>query len=286
MSRKLNSSWITLLLLASACAYGDSNDTTNFTPPGATPDAGTCPYDVYRHQANGWLLTHPQVHFVFWGSYWTGSLQGDVDQSQYYKPWDVLLNGGNVLDRLSQYGIGSGSFDTNVYNSNANLLLPTGDGGLGQDTYYDASTDAQAQILTVLPTQFVPNELNNEIQVGLLPVPDSNTFYGVFLPPGYIPTNDYNLTLGGFHGYGSYGSQKYTFAIFLYSGWFDEMMGIISHELYEASTNPDVANGWFDDNTGEEVADLCQVANEPFWWETIDGYSVQKVWSQQACTCN
>jgi len=246
------------------------------SPP--TPaDQLTCPYHVYRHDATGWLLTKPEVHFVYWGQYW---LESPTDQDQYIAPWDKLLNGGSVLQRLSQYGIDSGFFDATVYNTNPGLVIPSPTGGNAPD----GTLDAGGTTYTILPSQYMPLEINNEIQAGELPVPDSNTFYAVLLPPGFIPTNDLNLSLGGYHGHAFYGGQAYTFAAILYSNWADETMGIMSHELYEAATNPGNGTGWYDDASGQEVADLCQVVNES-WWETIDNQNVQKVWSQVACTC-
>ena len=244
-------------------------------------DSGTgypgCPYQVYRHSADGWLLTNPELHFVYWGQYW---LDNPDDQNQYLAPWSKLLNGGPVLKRMSEYGVGAGSLDGTVYNTDPNLVFPDNKGGLASDGTLDASGTA----ITILPSNFFEPEINNEIQAGELPTPNSNTLYTIFTPPNYIPQGDNNLGEGGYHGHGSYGNQPYAYSIILYSSWHDETMAIISHELYEAASNPGNGDGWYDGNSGAEIGDLCQINNEN-WWEPIDGISVQKVWSQVSCQC-
>lgn len=247
------------------CATGDdgSSQTTQMT--GST----SCPYHVYRHDPQGWLLTTPLVHFVFWGQYWLQE-GGYQEQTDYQQSWDSLFSDGQVFQRLAEYGIQPGFLDANSYNTNLNLTTPT-DGGVSSD----------GGSLLELDDSGIPLELNNEIQAGLLPEPTHQTLYVVFLP---YNTSTVNLITGddaGYHASAMYGSTQYAYAVIgYYQDNYNTGDMIVSHEMYEAMTDPDVSTGYYGTDGEHEVADLC------VWQPTsFDGYQVQKVWSQDICQC-
>ena len=66
----------------------------------------------------------------------------------------------------------------------------------------------------------------------------------------------------------------------------DSATNIFSHELFECITDPE-ADAWFDDNTGEEVSDICSFnfGSTPL---VLDGvvYNVQQEWSNQDDACS
>ena len=61
-----------------------------------------------------------------------------------------------------------------------------------------------------------------------------------------------------------------------------QILSVLTHEVYEAVTDPDVETGYFDHIQGAEteIGDLCNKQMTP-----MDGYSVQKLWSQRNCGC-
>jgi hypothetical protein len=59
----------------------------------------------------------------------------------------------------------------------------------------------------------------------------------------------------------------------------DSLTSIASHELCEAITDPHPWTGWNDDANGE-IGDICA-------WQTgtINGFTVQKEWSNDQMAC-
>lgn len=249
-------------LCASVGCFGDVTD-----PP---TDASTCPYHVYRHNPDGWLITHPVVNFVFWGDYWT-TATGNQQAYTYEAIWSSLFSTTELYTPVAEYGINTPVLNSNLYFGDVNIPTEETDAGGSFVVYDDTSANVSAA-------------LNSAIQQGQLPVPDSttattsSTIYVVFLPPN--ATTQLMLTYGddGYHSTTSYGTLKYSYAFITY-GSTDYTDSIVSHELYEASSDP-ASQGYWDDATSEEIADLCD------WVETtVNGYVVQKVWSQDTCQC-
>ena len=247
-----------LLLVVSAafCMTACGGSTSIST----TGDNSQCVGNVTRPSPTSWLLTEPEVHFDFWGD-WSSFPKAKQPYS-YQLDWFYLLNYGHVLQRLSEYGIHEGTLDTTYYTNT------------GSTTYVnDSGVNDAGQ--TLLDDSSFTATLNAEIQLGLLPYPNDNTLYVVMLPPNVYSGEMINNGWGGYHGHYSYGSQKYAYAIVSYSG--NDV--IISHELYEAVTDPGL-DSYFDRPNGGEIGDLCAP-----YTEGINGISVQKVWSQSLCSC-
>ena len=173
---------------------------------------------------------------------------------------------GNVLQLMAEYGVHQGNMDPYSHFNNGSTVY-LNDGGVN---------DAGVKVLD--DSSFV-NTLNNEIQYGNLPFPTDNTIYVVMLPPGV--TSNFLVTDGfsGYHRSGTYGNQRYAYAIVLYLGP-DETNVVISHELAEAATDPLLGTGYTGSNDEQEVGDLCTGV-----FDYIDGIAVQKMWSQDLCSC-
>lgn len=254
-----------LLVLPIVCAMacGSSSSLDPFTSPVAGPSG--CPYSVYRHNPSGWLLTEPEVHMDFWGDWKQWADAVNVTQPKtFLNDWRHLLNKDGVLSRLSEYGVHEGTMDPILYTDTGSTTLAD-DGGV----------DAGANGFSVLDDTTFATALNAEIQIGSIPYPNSNTLYVVMLPPNVTSYSMVTNHWGGYHTHASYAGQAYAYAIIGYTG----NLVVTSHEIYEASTNPN-GDGYWDDASGDEVADLC----EPYT-EVIDTYTVQKVWSQTLCQC-
>lgn len=225
-----------------------------------------CKYQIYRHDANSWLLTDPEVYMIFWGDW--SSQDATSMQSNVMNDWYYLLNYDRVLARLSEYGIHEGNFQYVTYQTNSKPVVAFAN---------DAGEDAG--LLPELDDSKFAGELQAEIQLGLIPYPDDNTLYVVILPPGTTTVSMQNNNWNGYHQNSSYDGQRFAYAMIQYGS--ETSIDIVtSHEIYEACTNPQDGTGYWDDASNEEIADLCE-GNDV----NIDGYTVQAVWSQVLCTC-
>ncbi len=250
-------------------------------------DNSGCLFNVVKQSSNGWTLSDPEVHFNYWGD-WTTVPNFPQD---YTSAWYNLFTFHNVLQRLSEYGIHEGSCDTVFYTTTGSTTYVNDAGAIfqsddaGDDASDDASEDSSVSVYaatsdggtpTLLDSTF-PVILNAQIQANQLPYPNDNTLYVVMLPPGVSSQSIVRNNWGGYHDHAMYGSQRYAYAIITYGNG-----GFIttSHEIYEASTNPDLHTGYRDLSSGEEAADICEGS-----FETIGGYLLQEVWSQQLCQC-
>lgn len=244
-------------IMVAACGGSTSNSTD-----APSSSSNNCPYSVARQDSSGWLLTRPEVHLNFWGD-WKDSYTPGI----FENTWSTLLNGGTVLQRLSEYGIHEGTCDSKYYMTTGSTTYAN-DGG----SFDDAGTNA-------LDDSTFGDTINAEIRLNQLPYPNDNTLYLIFLKPGDTTEMILSHHWGGYHDNYSYGSQRYAYAILRYLGDSDTTV-TTSHEIYEAATNPGDGPGYSDRTSGEEVGDLCQGNNE-----NIDGCTVQTVWSQQLCQC-
>jgi hypothetical protein len=260
------------LLVSLGCGTRSSlQDATvdNVTVDNDSGVVSSCLFNVTRH-GDAWLLSEPEVHFVFWGDW--NNFPEVVQPDGFQSTWSLLLGSDNVLQRLAEYGIHEGTLDQKYY-SDTGPTVYVNDAGLDE-----AGTTLDGGVAQLMDNTFVET-LNSEIQYGVLPYPNNNTLFVVMLPP-YLSTHDIVAnSWGGYHGHGSYGAQQYTFAIITYGGDVGTNM-TISHEIYEAATNPG-GFGWYDSKVNMEVADLCQTDGA----ESIGGFTVQKVWSQVLCQC-
>lgn len=216
----------------------------------------TCINQVTRHDPNGWLLLQPEMHFVFYGQYW--DLTAEPDAYEY--TWTELLNKGTLLQRLSEYGISSGTLDTEYYFTAQDKTFPNSQ-------------------VTVIDDSLIVNDLIAQITSGSVPKPNPNTIYSIMLPPNTNTKFMLDNNSAAYHSSSSYGAERFTYSISSYQYKFEDVNVFLSHELYEAATDPNW-NGFFQGN-GDEVADLC----EYFPGEYVDGFLVSKVWSEASCVC-
>jgi hypothetical protein len=99
----------------------------------------------------------------------------------------------------------------------------------------------------------------------------------VVLPPGATTARLQRERADGYHGW----DGRHAYAVVAHRDLNDELTGVITHELWEAMTDPDGKTGVHDSVTGGEVADACDTLP----WDVVGGTSVAKAWSQAGCGC-
>jgi hypothetical protein len=161
---------------------------------------------------------------------------------------------GGYLDGLAAYGVGRGKFIDTV---NGPTFAP---GGV-------TLTDGQMQAIA------------RSIQ--------GADIVCIYLPPGVNISYGQSLSCQGFCGYhGAAGGVAYcvlpdTGCQACHGGFdsFSALTMVTSHELAEACTDP-YGNGWYEDATGEENADICA------WVPVSYGqWTVQPYWTNESgCT--
>ncbi|HUJ25098.1 MAG TPA: hypothetical protein VLW85_03710 [Myxococcales bacterium] len=286
---------ITLLLLAAAIACGgaegsseESDDITEYGSPHTLPvDAAAKSGGKLRYYG-GPVLEHPKVVAVFWGSVdpQTASQAGGFYDAYvkstaftWLSEYDTDLKSVGGSPGTAQH-IGAGTFDKAVH------VTPS--------TKSKSLTDAQ-----------IEKELAAQIKKRALPAPDVNTVYMIHFAPGIHIQLDGagSCQSGGFCGYHSAfktGSKRIAYAVLPDMGEgsgcdvgcgsgaaFDRVTAVASHELVEATTDPEVglATGlaaplaWYDANGGE-IGDLCVGKTG-----SVKGYTVQKEWSNADKAC-
>ena len=224
----------------------------------------TAPKLTYR---GGPLLSAAEVFTFFWGPAWQqgpqAALVGELNGF-----FDFVLTSA-LLDQLAEYSvpgiaIGHGSW-------------------AGTKTLTDAPpgssvTDAAVQ-------QLIQRQLAAD---PLVPQPNANTLYFVFLPPGTAIALGSGSSCVNFCGYHSDVNASIFYAVMPYpdcSGCLggqsdiDALTSTSSHELCEAITDPVPGQGFYDDANGES-GDICA-------WQTkrLGSYAVQREWSNRAQAC-
>jgi hypothetical protein len=215
---------------------------------------GTCTYNVTRQSSTGPLLTTPHVVLMWWSTYFWDS---HLTERHYYRDaLQAVANDPAFWSRLGEYGITGGSFSGQI-----DLTRFGGGNQLSEQAIRDAIT-----------YRFNVSQIT----------PDESAIYVVMLPNGV--TSDYDTANGfiGHHQTYSYNGRNIWYAVAEYSTDTRQTMSVITHEVYEAATDPDGSTGYWDPAHGgeTEVGDLCNLQTM-----IMDGYPVQLVWSQNSCGC-
>jgi hypothetical protein len=245
-------------LLASLVGCGSASSLNN-DPPVSNGNPN-CITNLTLQNPNAWIQKSPFVHMVFWGNY-------PEDSSQYMQDWTALLTFPTTfLDRLAEYGVQTGSMDSQAYFTLPNMNLPQ-------------NTGAEPGYILIDDTS-ISGEINNEIAANQLPLPNDNTVFMIMLPPHYLTHNMYYYGSAGYHSNATYSGQRYVWSIISYQSDHNYGNKIVSHELAEGATDPNYGQGWMVSN-GEEVADLCQFDNSVLF----DGLWVSQYWNNDDCQC-
>lgn len=180
----------------------------------------------------GAILAHPEINNVFVGV-------ASNQQAQMGGLAQVLA--GPYAALLAPYGVGTGTLHSST-------LLPAA----------VAPTNAAMQQL-----------LASEIAANLIPPPDANSLYMVYLPQK--PSDSFAVNADAYHGsFMLPGGETVAYAV-MWPQAADETAGA-AHEFAEASTDPVPGTGWFGVDTTQEV---CDILGGQRW--ILDGYSVATV---------
>ncbi len=219
----------------------------------------------------GHLLTNVEVYTIFWGSAWQIAPQHNLIQ-QINSFFDSILTS-SMMDLLNEYSVpgmtighGKRVGSTIITNSEPGTIV----GNSRQ------ITDIQLQ-----------QSLQNFISHGIIPQPNSNTLYFVYLPPNVISVLGNSSSCVNFCGYHGHIGNSIFYAVepFVtcngcsFGNILDTLTIVSSHELCEAITDPGL-DAWFDPTNGNEIGDIC---NRIF--QRIGSYAVQLEWSNKSSVC-
>lgn len=216
----------------------------------------------------GHLLTNVNVYTIFWGAGW----QDLADIASSINAFFETILTSSLIDLLGEYSvpgqqIGHGS----LLGSSTITTSDPGDG-------------------TSVSDEQIREALQSWISAQAIPAPTANTLYFVYLPPGVSSTFAGGASCTDYCGYHqAHGTTYYAVEPYVDCAGCDftgndaltNLTKVSSHELCEAITDAD-GNGWHDDNTGNEIGDVC---NRPADVHQLDGYYVQSEWSNAQGKC-
>lgn len=193
----------------------------------------------------GPLLANVEVATIYWGSAWAS----DPLRTQLDEFFNFVVTS-SLLDQLGEY-------------SQPGFTI-----GHGKHVQSVLLTDDPA---TPLDDSAIQSRLDALITAGTLGQPNGNSVYFFFLPSGVTVTAQGQSSCQNFCGYHSLSNSGVVYAVDTY----DDCPGcqfvsgdtlasstvVASHELCESITDPQL-NAWYDDNTGEEIGDICEGSNK------------------------
>ena len=228
------------------------------------PQIGLTPSTASLTYRGGPLLGAVEVTTIFWGSSWKQAEQATL-ASQLNAFFDDILKSA-LIDQLAEYSTPS-----------TTIGHGTRAGTLTIDANVSATVD-DSQIVAMV---------QGLLSAGSVPKQTANSLYFIYLPSGTTVTMSGQASCLAFCGYhdasGSlyYAVEPYPDCTGCSAGLspFDALCVTSSHELCESITDPLPGQGWYDDANGE-IGDICA-------WQTktLDGYTVQREWSNQASSC-
>jgi hypothetical protein len=241
-------------------------------PPSPTDNpvqvAGSCPVDQTVSYSGGPVLQNVVIVNLYWGS------SAQAGNRSFLDGFASAITSSSFMDYMGEYSTGS---------------YVIGRGTFGGD--YEMTPPAGTEAGTVTDTQ-VTTELFAEINAGTLPANDANHLYFIYFPPGLtISSSVAGLSCSSYYGYHYFGSnngQNVVYSVMPDLGpqgcnatWIGMTVNdlttlVASHELAEATADPIWPSGW------GEVGDPCAWAAPP---ATVNGYTVQRCWSNAANGC-
>jgi hypothetical protein len=219
--------------------------------------SGACTYNISAH--GGRILANPKVHRLFYGDYWTQAAH-TAEATDYDTTWTNLASDPAFYTRMSEYGVGVGS-SGNRWN-----LTGVTTGSIPESTI----------------TAAIQTTLSN---AGYFP--SANDLFVVFLPSGTTDQFDITNSASGHHSHFTWSpflfvSFDVAYAVIEYSTDRNYTNPVVSHEISEAATDPDL-NAFWDStpgNGGPEIGDICR-----FVYNNIAGQQVETTYSQRSCRC-
>ncbi|HEX3147712.1 MAG TPA: hypothetical protein VHR66_06485 [Gemmataceae bacterium] len=232
---------------------------------------------------HGSLLPHADVQSVYMGAGWTND-PDRVDDIRFFEGFTKFIvsskAGYMAMLTKAKYGVGAGKSEKGFVDSTVNIVS-------------SSISDAQIQA-----------ELQALITAGKVQQPNKNRLYQVFVAPTIRVTTPFGNSVAQFCAYhNSFAGTDIknkawpviAYSVMPYQGTGTGLNGInaqnpdfasgfavnlskvdaitvaASHELTEAATDAHVGDGWWDENTGNENADVVNAQDC-----VLGGYVVQK----------
>lgn len=193
----------------------------------------------------GPLLANPEVTTIYWGTAWNSDrLRAEMDAF-----FDFIVTS-SLLAQLAEYNVSGFT--------------------IGQGKHLQSVT-ISSDPPNPLDDSQIQSMLDSLIADGTVGQPNANSVYFFFLPSGVTVTQQGAASCQQFCGYHNLSSSGVVYAVDTY----DDCQGcqfvsgdtlasstvVASHEFCESVTDPHL-NAWFDDNTGEEIGDICAGQNK------------------------
>lgn len=235
-------------------------------PPGAS--------SIHLQYYGGRVLANVKVVAVSWGPNVSPEVQNGV--SDFYR----TITDSAYFDWLSEYNTPTQS--------------------IGRGSFVGQFTIAPGHASASLTNADVAAELVAQLDAGVLPPPEADSLYMFNFPPGVrirLGSAESCSAFGfcGYHNTVSYQGKQVAYGVVpdfsaasgqCESGcggtgsMFEKQTSVLSHELIEAVTDPDVqvSTAWIQRGRGE-IGDVCHYRTH------LLGYNVQLQWSNAAGAC-
>jgi hypothetical protein len=227
----------------------------------------------------GPLINNVAVEPVFLGQAWTANPSLEQNAAQLDQFFAYVTNSA-FMDLLPQYGtVQAGPIGRGLYVGQVNI----------PQNAWSRSTVSDATIQTML---------SSEINTGAIAAPDNNRLLFVFTPPNIVVSqggsrsNGYPVGFAGYHNsFVDSAGQLVRYAVVPDPIGNDQVAGLTafqqqtaaaSHELAEATTDPDGTSWWDDSNdatSGYEIGDFARLSADTVY---LNGYAVEKIWSNSS----
>jgi len=198
---------------------------------------------------NGGPVMHDTVKIYF---IWYGDWSQDPNAAGILNTWASTIGGTPYLNINTTYGDATGNVSGSVQ--------------------FGGSTISTSSFGNLLSDSNIASIVSNALTSHALPT-DTNGVYFVLTAPGVGESSGFLSQYCGWHTYGTLGGANIKYAFVGDAGNHsgcsvqfskspnndppvDAMISVMSHELEEAITDPNL-NAWYSNQTGEENADMC-----------------------------
>jgi hypothetical protein len=232
------------------------------TNPGCGPGGFTCPINVTNH--GGAVLSGAvDIFGIFYGDFTSANSGSPITAQQVVHNWISAMNGTTYMNIDSTYGATTNLTYAGEYDEGA----------------YLGTNISNAQILTIV----------QDAETGGHVATETNAIYFVFTAPGIDPTQGADC---GWHDHS--GATIYSWVgpsipcDFLGGNTSGNLVGnefteTGSHELFEATTDPQL-NAYYYKNTAGEVGDVCVNSNSAITLNDGKKYDLQSIWVRDSAS--
>jgi hypothetical protein len=264
-----------------------SDSVTDATKP--PPKPARAPKVLYY---GGPVISNAKVYAVIWGPKVDATTQAQIGG------FFAATLDSSFMDWLTEY--------------NTNVKAVDGRQGtnqtIGRGTFENVIMITPKNASMNLTDNDIQVELDAQITAGVLPAPDANTLYMTFFPPNLTISLDGGASCASFCAYHEGFTSKTNGNVFYgvmpdlggacaggcgsNASQFDDLTAVTAHELIEAVTDPFPTPGdkpaypqaW-NDNQGNEVADLCTEQDTAVTASSGRKYILQQIWDNTTNSC-